>query len=179
MNGVPFSGGGAAPAIPVPAAGPVDTAPSVTSTTPAANATGVAIDANLTVTFSEPVTAGAGAFVLECPTGTPIALVNLTASPATTFTLDPVARSARSTRRARCASSPARSPMWTRIDPPDTPAADVTVPFTTAACATITVSPTVVPGGTINVDYGPVQFTQTGGTAPVTWSLTAGALPAG
>ena len=94
VNGVPFSGGGAAPAIPVPPAGPVDTAPSVTSTTPAANATGVAIDANLTVTFSEPVTAGAGAFVLECPTGTPIALVNLTASPATTFTLDPVARSA-------------------------------------------------------------------------------------
>ena len=65
------------------------------------------------------------------------------------------------------------------IDPPDTPAADVTVPFTTQACATITVSPTVVPGGTINVDYAPVQFTQTGGTAPVTWSLTAGALPSG
>jgi VCBS repeat-containing protein len=36
-----------------------------------------------------------------------------------------------------------------------------------------------VPGGTINVDYTPVQFTQTGGTAPVTWSLTAGALPSG
>ena len=49
----------------------------------------------------------------------------------------------------------------------------------TGTCATITVSPTVVPGGTSNVDYASVQFTQTGGTAPVTWSLTAGALPSG
>ena len=53
------------------------------------------------------------------------------------------------------------------------------MPFTTQACATITVSPTAVPGGTSNVDYAPVQFTQAGGTAPVTWSLTAGALPSG
>ncbi len=53
------------------------------------------------------------------------------------------------------------------------------IPITTAACPTITVSPTVVPDGTINVDYASVQFTQTGGTAPVTWSLTAGALPSG
>ena len=81
VNGIPFSGGGAAPAV------LVDAAPTVSSTTPAANATGVAVDANLTVTFSEPVTVGAGAFVLECPASTPIALTNLTASPATTFTL--------------------------------------------------------------------------------------------
>ena len=65
VNGVPFSGGGAAPAVLVAPAG--DAAPSVSSTTPAANATGVAVDANLTVTFSEPVNAGAGAFVLAVP----------------------------------------------------------------------------------------------------------------
>ena len=87
VNGVPFSGGGAAPAVPMTGLG--DAAPSVTTTTPAANATGVAVDANLTVTFSEPVNAGAGAFVLECPTGTPVTLTNLTVSPATTFTLEP------------------------------------------------------------------------------------------
>ena len=69
VNGIPFSGGGAAPAVLVAPAG--DAAPSVSSTTPAANATGVAVDANLTVTFSEPVNAGAGAFVLECPASTP------------------------------------------------------------------------------------------------------------
>ena len=59
-------------------------------------------------------------------------------------------------------------------------AADVVVPFTTSACATITVSPTTVPGGTVNVSRTrPVTFTQTGGTAPVSWSLTAGTLPGG
>ena len=79
VNGVPFSGGGAAPAVPMTAL--VDAAPSVTTTTPAANATGVAVDANLSVTFSEPVNAGAGAFVLECPTGTPVTLTTLTAQP--------------------------------------------------------------------------------------------------
>ena len=178
VNGVPFSGGGAAPAIPVPAAAVGDTAPSVTSTTPAANATGVAIDANLTVTFSEPVTAGAGAFVLECPAGTPIALTNLTPSPATTFTLDPSADLPIITAcTLRIVASQVTDADTT--DPPDAMAADVVVPFTTSACSTITVSPTTVPGGTLDVAYGPVAFTQTGGTAPVTWSLTAGALPAG
>ena len=64
-------------------------------------------------------------------------------------------------------------------DPPDAMAADVVVPFTTSACATITVGPATVPGGTINQPYGPVTFTQTGGTAPLTWNLTAGTLPGG
>ena len=113
VNGVPFSGGGAAPAIPVPPAAPGDTAPSVTSTTPAANATGVAIDANLTVTFSEPVTAGAGAFVLECPRA------RRSRSRISRRVRRRRSRSTRrstcpSTPRARCASSPARSRMWTR-----------------------------------------------------------------
>ncbi len=116
--------------------------------------------------------------MLECPAGTPIALVNLTASPATTFTLDPVPNLPLNTAcRLRIVANQITD--VDTIDPPDTPAADVTVPFTTSACQTITVSPDVVPGGTINVAYAPVTFTQTGGTVPVTWSLTAGALPAG
>ena len=174
-NGIPFSGGGAAPAVLV--GPPGDAAPAVSSTTPAADATGVAVDANLTVTFSEPVNVGAGAFVLECPASTPIALTNLTASPSTTFTLDPAANLPVSTAcTLRIVASQVTD---VDTDPPDAMAADVAVPFTTVACSTITVSPTTVPGGPINVAYGPVTFTQTGGTAPVTWSLTAGALPAG
>ena len=154
VNGVPFSGGGAAPAIPVPAAAVGDTAPTVMSTTPAANATGVAIDANLTVTFSEPVTAGAGAFVLECPAGTPIALTNLTPSPATTFTLDPSADLPILTAcTLRIVASQITDVDTT--DPPDAMAADVVVPFTTSACSTITVSPTTVPGGTLDVAVRP------------------------
>ena len=64
-------------------------------------------------------------------------------------------------------------------DPPDAMTADVIVSFTTTACAEIVVSPTTVTGGNINIAYPPVQFTQTGGTAPITWSITSGTLPAG
>ena len=176
VNGVPFSGGGAAPAVPMTGLG--DSAPSVTTTTPAANATGVAVDANLTVTFNEPVNAGAGAFVLECPAATPVTLTNLTASPATTFTLEPATDLPVSTA---CTLRIVASQITDAdtIDPPDAMAADVVVPFTTSACAAITVSPTTVPGGTANVAYAPVTFTQTGGTAPVSWSLSAGTLPGG
>ena len=66
-----------------------ESAPTVTATTPANGATGVTVGSNLTVTFSEPVNVTGSTFVLECPGGTPIALTNLTASPAKTFTLDP------------------------------------------------------------------------------------------
>ena len=175
VNGVPFSGGGAAPAVPMTGLG--DSAPSVTTTTPAANATGVAVDANLTVTFNEPVNAGAGAFVLECPAATPVTLTNLTASPATTFTLEPATDLPVSTA---CTLRIVASQITDAdtIDPPDAMAADVVVPFTTSACATITVSPTTVPGGTVN-RLRAVTFTQTGGTAPVSWSLSAGTLPGG
>ena len=120
VNGVPFSGGGAAPAVPVIG----DAAPSVTTTTPAANATGVAVDANLTVTFSEPVNAGAGAFVLQCPTGTPVTLTTLTVSPATTFTLDPATDLPISTAcTLRIVASQVTDVDTT--DPPDAMAADV------------------------------------------------------
>jgi endonuclease I len=43
-----------------------NTPPSVTSTTPADNATGVAAASDITVNFSEAVTASAGAFTLSC-----------------------------------------------------------------------------------------------------------------
>ena len=130
------------------------------------------------MTFSEPVNAGAGAFVLQCPTGTPVTLTTLTASPATTFTLEPAADLPVSTAcTLRIVASQVTDVDTT--DPPDTLAADVVVPFTTSACAAITVSPATVPGGNATVAYTPVTFTQTGGTAPVSWSLTAGTLPGG
>ena len=43
-----------------------DAAPIVTSTSPASNATEVATNANITVSFSEPVTAGAGWYTISC-----------------------------------------------------------------------------------------------------------------
>ena len=57
--------------------------------------------------------------------------------------------------------------------------ADVTVSFTTSACTLITVAPTTVPGGTVNLAYTPVTFFPTGGTPPITWSVTSGTLPTG
>jgi Bacterial Ig-like domain/Bacterial Ig domain/FG-GAP-like repeat len=155
-----------------------DHAPSVATTTPADGAMAIPVNANLVVTFSEPVHVAAGAFVLECPTGTPIALTNLTASPATQFTLNPnVDLPTSTTCTLRVVASQVTDDD--DDDPPDTMAADATVTFTTSSCTAITVSPTSVPGGNLTLPYGPVTFTQVGGTPPITWSVSSGTLPNG
>lgn len=68
----------------------VDEGPAVTTTAPANGANNVATNTNITVNFSEPVNATTSSFVIECPTGSPQAYA-LSASPAASFTLDPVA----------------------------------------------------------------------------------------
>ncbi|MBI1763989.1 MAG: putative Ig domain-containing protein [Acidobacteria bacterium] len=45
-------------------------------------------------------------------------------------------------------------------------------------CPTITINPPTLPGGLAGTPYNQ-PLTQTGGAAPVTWSISAGALPAG
>ncbi len=66
---------------------PVDVPPAVSATTPANNATGVALAASLGVTFSEPVTVTAPWFTLNCATsGTHTATVS---GGPTAFTLTP------------------------------------------------------------------------------------------
>lgn len=70
--------------------GPVivaDSAPSVSSTSPADNATGVSVGANLSVTFNEPVNAAAAAFSLSCASSGVHTFV-LSGGP-TTFSLNP------------------------------------------------------------------------------------------
>src|SRR5947209_9361184 len=49
---------------------PNDQAPSVTSTSPANGADHVAVNTNIVVNFSEPVTFSTSSFSLECPSGT-------------------------------------------------------------------------------------------------------------
>jgi Tol biopolymer transport system component/DNA/RNA endonuclease G (NUC1)/methionine-rich copper-binding protein CopC len=71
-------------------ASPVDTAPTVSSTTPANLATNVAVANNIVINFSESVTASASAFSIQCPTGSPQTF-SQTASPSITFTLNPTA----------------------------------------------------------------------------------------
>jgi large repetitive protein len=65
-----------------------DSAPSVTSTSPADGATAVSASTNVTVTFSEPVTASAASFTIECPSGSPQSF-GVTGAGTSTITLDP------------------------------------------------------------------------------------------
>lgn len=65
-----------------------DLAPTVMSTTPADGALNVALAADLTIVFSETVNATSAAFAISCATSGGHALT-LSASPATSFTLNP------------------------------------------------------------------------------------------
>lgn len=60
----------------------------------------------------------------------------------------------------------------------DTNAVNATACTGAVACPVITLSPAVLPGGTIGVPYNQT-ITASGGTAPYTFSVSAGALPAG
>ncbi len=107
-----------------------DAAPTVTATTPADGASGIAPTAPLSVTFSEPVTAGAGAFSLVCTTGGSRTLT-VTGGPSA-YTLTPTAPLAAGDACTLTVSAAAVSDVDT-VDPPDTMAADKVVRFTTAA----------------------------------------------
>jgi methionine-rich copper-binding protein CopC len=65
-----------------------DSAPTVTSTSPANGATAVSPSANVTVTFSEPVNAGGSSFTLECPSGSGQPF-GVSGAGTSTITLDP------------------------------------------------------------------------------------------
>ncbi|MDQ3473189.1 MAG: Ig-like domain-containing protein, partial [Acidobacteriota bacterium] len=66
---------------------PVDIAPTVSSTVPTDNALNVAVNANISVTFSEPVTATGSSFTISCSESSTHAF-NLSGG-TTTYTLDP------------------------------------------------------------------------------------------
>lgn len=67
-----------------------DAAPEVTTTSPTNGAPSVAANTNITVNFSEAVTANTSAFTLECPTGTGKTFT-LSGSGTSSLTLDPTA----------------------------------------------------------------------------------------
>ena len=67
-------------------ASPMDQPPAVTSTFPADGATDVAVDANLSVTFDEPVDVSGGWYDIKCPSGSHT--VSVSGGPLT-YTLDP------------------------------------------------------------------------------------------
>jgi hypothetical protein len=168
-NGLAFSGGGAAPAIPIP---PTDVAPSVLSTSPANGATDASSFDNLVVTFSEPVNVTPAAFALACPSSAPIALTNLTASPAAAFTLEPAVVLPAGTR---CTLTIAAAAVTDAdpADPPNTLAADVVVSFTTARVEITSAAAATFTAGS------PGTFTVTTVGAPTPTLALSGTLPAG
>jgi large repetitive protein len=68
---------------------PVDAAPAVISTTPASNAISVALNATITINFSEEVEATTSSFEIRCPSNVAAHPFTMSASPATSFTLTP------------------------------------------------------------------------------------------
>ena len=88
-NNADFAGAGPQPRNTATALNPCggDAAPEVSSTTPADNATGVLVGANIDVTFSEAVNAAAGWYTITC-TGSGVHTATVSGGPIT-FTLNP------------------------------------------------------------------------------------------
>ncbi len=152
-GGQTWGAGGASQAIVAPAQTPADTAPTVTATTPANGATNVLLHGNLTVTFSESVSVTPTAFTLQCPVGTPIALTNLTASPGTTFTLDPNVALPQNTI---CTLTVVANQVTDTDanDPPNNMAANHVITFTTETESAPTVTATTPANGATGVTVG-------------------------
>ncbi|MEP6760237.1 MAG: ExeM/NucH family extracellular endonuclease [Sporichthyaceae bacterium] len=105
-----------------------DSAPAVTSTSPANNATDVPVNGNVTVTFSEPVTTAAATFELTCANSGPHA-VSVNAG-TTTYSLDPTTDFS---VNELCTLTVVGAQLHDvdGDDPPDTMTADHTVSFRT------------------------------------------------
>ncbi|HEV2828227.1 MAG TPA: Ig-like domain-containing protein [Pyrinomonadaceae bacterium] len=111
-------------------ANPVDTAPTVSNTTPANGATNVSVSSNVVIDFSESVTATASAFNIQCPTGSPQTFAQ-SGSPNTTFTLNPTADLPYSTTCTVTVTASQISDTDAN-DPPDQMASDYSFSFTTS-----------------------------------------------
>jgi uncharacterized protein len=106
----------------------LDDAPSVSSTTPANGASDVAVDSNITITFSEPVTVVDPWYTISCATSGAHTAA-FTGGP-TTYTLDPTTDFA-SNESCTVTIDDAGVHDVDLIDPPDTMAADYVFSFTT------------------------------------------------
>ncbi|HSS81060.1 MAG TPA: lamin tail domain-containing protein [Gaiellaceae bacterium] len=112
-----------------------DAAPSLTARSPGIDATGVAVAANVSVTWSEPVNVTGSWYSISCATSG--AHTAAASGGPTTFTLDPDSDFAPGENCTVTLFAAQISDQDTN-DPPDHPAADVTWSFTTAAPSTPT-----------------------------------------
>ena len=153
----------------------IDDAPFVISTTPADGADHVAVDTNITVTFSEPVAVTASSFSLECPTGAPLAF-GISGAPGVAITLDPTADLPEGTICTVIAIANQISDTDT-LDPPDNPTTDHQIWFTTDSAPGVT--GTTPADGAIAVDPASsitIQFSEpvNAGTSAFTLECPAG-----
>ena len=148
-----FAGVGAYPGLVVPA----DTAPSVAATSPAAGAPAVAVDDDVTVTFSEPVAVAAGGFALSCTVSGSKAFTQ--SGGPTTYTLDPTVDFTPGDSCTLSVTAASVSDVDTN-DPPDVMVADFTSSFSVPAVdpcvAPITTIPTIQGSGATVAVTGPV-----------------------
>ncbi len=107
----------------------VDQPPAVASTTPASGASGVALDANIAITFSEPVTTTGDWATITCATS--LAHTATTTGGPTTFTLDPAANFA-ANEACTVTVLAANITDQDTSDPPDNMTVDYVFTFQTA-----------------------------------------------
>jgi predicted extracellular nuclease len=137
----------------------VDAAPAVVATTPAESATDFPIDGDLSVTFSEPVAVAAGWYALSCSVSGTVA-VTVSGGP-TTYTLNPDTDLVAGESCTLTISAAFITDVDV-IDPPDNPAADTTINFTTA-----------VPINVCGASFTPIYDIQgSGSTAAITGVVT-------
>jgi len=110
---------------------PGDTAPTVNSTTPSNSAVNVAVNSTVVINFSESVNATAGAFTIQCPSGSPQTFAQ-SASPNSSFMLAPASALPYSTT---CTVTVAAGQVTDTDanDPPDQMASDFTFSFATVS----------------------------------------------
>ena len=106
-----------------------DAAPFISDRTPGDGATGVALDSNITITFSEPVNVTGAWFAISCPDGNHPA--DVTGGP-TTFVLNPTTDFPGASTCGVLVAGGQVSDQDT-IDPPDTVAGNPSWDFTTAS----------------------------------------------
>jgi len=130
--------------------GSTDLAPAVTSHTPAADATGVALDANIGITFSEPVTVTDPWYSISCTTsGSHSAVVT---GDGTSFLLNPDADFAPNETCTVTLTGAQISDQDTQ-DPPDTVAGNPSWSFTTTGPPLVVVSEVYGGGGNAGAQY--------------------------
>jgi predicted extracellular nuclease len=131
-NGADFVAAGPAPrnSFSAPNFCDVETAPSVSSTSPADGAADVAADTNITITFSEPVTVTGNWYSILC--GTSGAHTATVAGGPQSYTLDPTADFA-PTETCTVTIAAAQVTDTDALDPPDAMAANYSFTFTIAA----------------------------------------------